>query len=69
MIVWSQDGLSFICMDSGMRFAAEKAVDGRYIISANDKVMGTVETEDDARNILIDIVANYVSYVKECDVW
>lgn len=69
MIVWSQDGLSFVCMDSGMRFAAEKAIDDRYIISANDKVMGTVETEDDARNILIDIVANYTTYIKENDPW
>ena len=74
MIIWSQDGSFFIYLEQCQCIGIEEAkdeIDGTiyYDICADEKILGEVNTFDEAKAVLVKIAAAFKSALVDVDPW
>lgn len=69
MLIQSQDGKFFVYLENQKKIGIREAEEARFEIYADDTVLGTVETLDDAERILREIAFDFKIAEVNCDPW
>lgn len=69
MIVHSKDGTFFVYLEQCKNFRYTKIGENEYAISADEMLLGKVETKEEAERVLRGIVFDFKIASVECDPW